>query len=377
MENNTPLSKSAQEQIKNITEEEARKAQWHNEMMASEAIRNYLNQYSERSAENFVDQYIFYKNLWYKHGELYGRLQENEALRFDTAARKYLTYIQQKKLFDLQCNWRAGNLQISGVDICWDFLVWGDDILNCPFIEPITEDDLELCSQYLYKFNGQTDEYWSGTNWQEYESIKMGYETDNEEGEYPDFYEFIDERKGTGLLLQLPDLKGSKEEFYRTLVFAARREADAASQDTQEPPIQKEEKPFLFLHATDELERFVMTFESKEMRRLYKSYTWQNRNRDAMESVYQNIEFLISADEDIPVEANHNWMNAIELAVQKCKARKTAESLAAAWEQYMINIQTGIAFPKERQIHEELRDQVAEQILTGRKLNGEPADFNF
>jgi hypothetical protein len=382
MENKKPnqkrkLSAEAQKQIKGITEEEARLAGWKAEFLASEPIQQYLKDYDEDSVESFVDSYFFQKNLWYKFGKMYAGMKEDADLRFDNQANEYLGMILQKKLFDKQCLWRAEQIILPGIEFTYDFTHWQLDIFNCPFIAPITKEDIELCQRYMQVEDLDPDYDMSDTDWQDYNEIREGYKTENMEGNYPTWYQFCDIYRGDKGLLHLPDIRGDKEMFYRDLYFESvkeeREEQAAASQKRWE-----ERKPSIYVHNKEDLEKFVKAFEDKEMQFLYNGFKWSEINRDAAEIVEEHINLLLSAQDPVPLEAHDNWIEGLELTVRKYKCRKISEALPRAWEQYMINIQMGIAFPEgDVEMYEDARILVRQQILTGRKLNGESEDFNF
>ena len=89
----------------------------------------------------------------------------------------------------------------------------------------------------------------------------------------------------------------------------------------------------------------------------------------------------MDADEPIPMPANYNWQDAIKQAANSFVNKKTAEALPEAWEQYLMKKQMNIAFSSETEhMHKtflQLKKFYEELILQGRKLSGEPEDFNF
>ena len=79
--------------------------------------------------------------------------------------------------------------------------------------------------------------------------------------------------------------------------------------------------------------------------------------------------------------ANYSWQEAIKQAANSFVNKKTAEALPEALEQYLMKLQMNIALSN----HEEkmystwlwIKNLNEERILKGRKLSGEPEDFNF
>jgi hypothetical protein len=371
------LSPSARQEIKKITEDEAIMAQWRKEMMASEVVREYLDKYDADSVNSFLDNYLNQKLSWVKYGDMYAKMKEEEELQFENEAYQYLEMIQQKKLFNLQCEWRAEKVELEDIVLTYDLFAWGDDILNCTLIEPINEDDIAFCQHYLYTGNLYDEDAEIDPDWQDYDSIKEGYQTDNREGYYPAWYEFCDEQKGTGVYLLMPDIRGEKEAFYRGLYFDERDAKEQVAEElARQPAINN--KPSLSTYDDKVMEYLIHKFESKQLQQQYKACKWGISDSYEEERMQVLFKLLSKAEEPVPIEANSNWLEALELAVAKYKRKKVAEALPGVWEQYMMNVEMGIAFHVDRaSIHKQLRDIVGKQILTGRRLNGEPEDFNF
>jgi hypothetical protein len=121
--------------------------------------------------------------------------------------------ILQKKLFNLQLQWRAELVEIPQIRICGDFLFWKKRIRDCPFIDAVTSTEVEIMKRFLVD-----EQYVSTSNswrvqWQDTkELVKKNKKGDMEN--YPQWYEYYDLQMGTSKLLLLPDIRGEKEEYY-------------------------------------------------------------------------------------------------------------------------------------------------------------------
>ena len=91
------------------------------------------------------------------------------------AAQTCLGNIQQKKLFDKQCQWRAETFTHPAIETTSDFNYWEKNILNCPFIDPITEEDVALYIEFLQEYLGE-DLTFLG-RWQDYNSYNSSVAT--------------------------------------------------------------------------------------------------------------------------------------------------------------------------------------------------------
>jgi hypothetical protein len=158
------------------------------------AAQAYLNQFTDSCVESFINSYYNNRKRWIEHSSRNLDNREYHSIQWVTMATTHLGYLQQKKLFDAQCLWRAEQLSIPQVEICYDFKIWEKDILNCPFLEPISEDDLALYTQYLLQVNPGEGRYGPEDNWQDHSLIINAYKTNNENWEFPEWYDFYNGR---------------------------------------------------------------------------------------------------------------------------------------------------------------------------------------
>lgn len=361
--------------IEDLLEEKELKMKWHRELDSNESAQNYFKSYKSTSVPDFVNHYINQKYLWYKYGDMYHDMMERERSQWINDAHEHLEVILQKKLFDIQCLWRADEIELKGVEICFDFLIWGDDIYNCPFIEPITEKDIKLYQEFLLQGDRDFD-YLAQEEWQNYEDIKASYTSDSEECEMPEWYEFINLRTGKNSLLLLPDLKGKKEEFYSGLKFAEDRKKIAAvvHSDTQ-----LDARPYIRAYDEKSLAFFVKTFEDRDTQRHFDNYKeGYNNGDDNYEYYYEIFNSIMSAEEPIAIKSNYDFKEAMKDAYNEFRYRKLADHLPMAYEQYLFNREMGISTNKENSpIYLSMRDQVVKRILDGRELNGEARNFDY
>ncbi|MEP7237382.1 MAG: hypothetical protein ABI685_05945 [Ferruginibacter sp.] len=353
-----------------MTEEEQLKAQ----IAQNETVQQYFKQFYPNYIEGFIKDYLREREQWIRYGKMYAEMQEEHSIKWINLAAEHLQYIQQKKLFDAQCLWRAGQLQIPQVQICADFVCWEKDVLNCPFIEPITEADIELYAQFLLQ-QQPDEEIMEATEWQNYDMVKENFLDEEEGWEIPEWYEFYNNHKGTGFYLQLPDIRGKKEEFYTDIAW---KEENKGTQET-EPKEPWDNAKCLFFYKKEHRDFFIQHFETKEMQEYYNAQEWRKRNSQLDQLLETPLDILYNADEPVPIQAGPDWAEAVKNAAAAYTCKKIADTLPEAWEQYMINIQMNIAFPAEYPYSKKdsVRKIWADRILEGRKLNNEPEDFNF
>lgn len=358
------------------------------EMQENQEVKKFLANAYPNTFERFIDEYAGKKVSWLEYGPRYIEWLQHEDLKWIENATTRLAEIQQKKLFDAQCLWRAEKLHIPQIKLTWDFNYWEDNVFRCPFIEPVTEADVDMYIQYLQSSNFQ-DEQGFLDRWQDYQAIKDAEQTGNSNRNFPDWYDFHNGRTGLGIYLQLPDVRGDKEEFYLQLW---RKEVNEKTKELQKQwdeerkqqlenpdmPVTPEtdRKPFLNYNAKGWLTWFVNTYEDKQTQEMFKRYGGERPFDGDNDDVDGDLELLSKAEKLIPVQAWYDWKEAIRKAADLYRREKIMEAMPEAFEQYRLKIDMGIAFEEQKSIYDGL-NWYPDAILRGRELNGEPRDFNF
>lgn len=383
-ENEKKLTDYQQKEIDGIHWEAAFAEKAEAELRANEKAQEFLKKFNPSSVQSFIPHYISHKTMWHKFGEFHLGQQSGHDLKWVEAANEHLKIILQKKLFDLQCLWRAEKITLPGIEICYDFDIWGHDIFNCPFLDPITEEEVELYQEYLQHDDTialDDNIIINYCNWQAYDNIKEAAETEEPDWEVPEWYIFHNDRLGTGSYLLLPNTRGEKEEFYRDLSRKERKaeikktaEADNTP-TTAKPPVSNQS--YISYYKETDTEDFVNKFEDKLTRQYYKAFKWFDNNSSDAEEYVEMMDELLKADEMIPMEANTDWREGLRKTLIRYRAGKICDALPEALKQYLMTRSMNIGFPHNGNMSREVRYCFLDPILAGRKLNGEPEDLNF
>lgn len=357
-------------------EESALKKQWKEEIANNVALQNYLQQFRKDNIEPFIEHYVYEKYQINKYGAMYKDIADKNQDKWIDYAHDGLNAILQKKLFDLQCQWRAEQIELEGVVIAFDFEVWGNNIYECPFLEPINTYDLKLYNDYLMSNNTELD-YISNYEWQNYDDIKEAYTADEDEYDVmPDWYEFHNNRTGNSSLLLLPDVRGQKEDFYIALHHQKHRVENPVEESEEQ--IINNNKPFLFSHDKEIFKYIMNTFEDREMQKKYKYYTegalYEDDEKSGMSELFNQI---LDVREPIPIDSNYNMLDAIKKAYNNYQLRKIAEHLPIAYDQYLLNKQMGFSSDVDNTIMKSIRKAYYHNIIDGRLINGEEPNLDF
>ncbi len=358
--------------------------QFQDEIANSEVAKEYFNQFSPNSISGFISSYARQKASLAQSYEYYERLyneKETLELDFQNKAEEMLEIILQKKLFNMQLLWRAGKLNIEGIDIAYDFEFWGSNVASCPFVDPIEEHEVEILKDFLLHSNDYDEMVdHSYTSLQDYDTIMEKDENGLPE-DMPAWYDFYDMRMGTGALLILPDLKGAKEDYYMECGRKASQRDNPPT--TAAAPV--DPRPYLYGFG-EEQTKFVNACETDaHFVELFKYYDFvNNKNYNRSEDdITLAIDTLLNADRPIYMSGHLLWDEAILEAANKYKATKIAEALDSAYEEYLLRRDLGISGNQTTaeifaNNHKDTICQLYRKgILNGRKFCGEPENFNY
>lgn len=363
--------------INDLLEEKELKIKWRKEISENQSMQEFFLGYNESSVESFISNYIIKKYQAFKWEDYYSKRAEERRDKWINLAHEHLKFILHKKLFDLQCLWRAEQITLEGVEICFEFECWRDDIINCPFIEPLTKQDIELYQSFLH----QNDDYYGFDIYvaQDYDEFKEEYTStdDNQDCSMPEWYEFHNSRTGNGSLLLLPDIRGEKEAFYMDInrqKKAENRKTDIAVTPSQ--PI--DQRPILSSYDEKDFMFFVETFEDRATQIKIRNYNEDRKSSNGQDIEYDMLIYnMIEENEYIPIEAHYDFREALKKAYTKFKNKNIAEHLPMAHEQYLFNKKMGFLVDSEKRDYDEIKEKYRNAILTGRELNGEPRNFDF
>ena len=347
------------------------------EMKTNPAYQNFLKGFFGDDADRWIKEYARQKRTWLQWGKQFGAWQEKAKLQWLTAAAEHLQAIQQKKLFDAQCLWRAEQLEIAEVEIAFDFEVWERKIFQCPFISPVSRADVDLYIDFLKEnCNPEQDKYaqWQGCYY-DFRETPEGLATGEDCTEIPMWYVYHNRITGHGQYLALPDIRGEKETHYENLAFAKSRAEQEAN------PFVPEKRPRLSYLHKDQLDAFPRRYETQEVQNWREAYAWFQRHKHELDEVLMPIaQLFLDAEEAVPIEEGGPFMEVILRTEKEFKTRKIVDALGFVFDEYRMKMDTGLPMPEVQEGYEwisETREAEKETILKGRVLAGEPADFDF
>jgi hypothetical protein len=283
-----------------------------------------------------------------------------------------LCEIQQKKLFDLQCRWRAELIEIPGIFTTFDFEYWEENIREADFLTPVSESELKVYMDYLNSSEYRVN--WKCHTWQDYTAIKNDYHNNSGRSLIPPWFHYHYYAAQNSSLLQLPDLIGKKEKIYLQKYDEYRTETlkdnpSAAIPDNRPRLIVNHETIADFLrqlkYDPDLLEYITDLSDETQGTIAYRYY-------------YDATEYLMKEREPLAIEENEDWKEAFLDVVYKYRNKKVAQLLPDIYADYLGN-KLDETLPnrktfinrKEQQARKTIAEDYKKMIETGKRLLGE------
>lgn len=354
------LPSKIQQQMKKPTKEPIPYQTWtleqiKEELRTNERYQVYFDRYAPASIEKFIEKYADVKYEVFSQYDHFEKHHEFWETQFLIKADKYIDRIMQKKLFNLQCQWRAGLIELPHILMVEDFHYWSEHIRDCPCVPIVTPEDIDLCIKFLGTEYDYIDKWFIlGNKWQGYENFKTHIEAEeNEEplvaeggipfinsSPMPQMYHFFDTYQNTGSLLNLPDVRGPIEEKYWRLGYhieSEQKKKEQAEKDRLNPPppfVPSNWKPDLYPFPWS-LKEFVNETENPESQKAFK-YIYEARNMEHFDEFEDALCYLQGHKGTIAIEANEDWREGVILALHKYEQQKIMELLPHAYEMYLM-----------------------------------------
>ena len=326
----------------------------------------FFKTFSEESVHDFIIEYASKKAYYLINGNQLVSKKEREQFLFRDLAENCLWEIQQKKLFNLQAEWRAGLIDLNGVEVTRDFYCIEKAIRKCTFLSPVTASELNIYIDYL-----ESGEYHEKTwfyHWQDYDSIKNA----NENKEVvPAWYRYYDSKMGTDYLMLLPDKKGEEEKQF----LAAWRKQNGVQHELemQEDEIYQGTGPDLNMNY-ETLDFFIKTFENKNLLNYFQSAEKKPKDVSDEALLQDALRLLQKAETNVRLPDAPDWKQSVIKGATLYKTNQIFANLPIVFDEYLFRIKSGIAFPEsdDESIYQEYlafttlyRQQVKEgKILT-------------
>lgn len=361
------------------------KNKFYGEIKKNRYLHNYFDTYNTDSVESFMLNYATKKahlaeNYSYYINEIY----QYKELEYREITEKTFNLILQKKLWNMQLQWRANQIDIKEIRVTWDFLFWSRNISSCPFLPKVTASEVEILKQFLSdsSFMNQTDGWYY--NWQNYDELM--YKDEDDDISLPEWYEFYDNHMGTGLLLQLPNLRGEKEDYYGDI--GRQYFLEKSKKEIKDPPPTYAEIPPHIFSDSKEMLKFAQTFEEDKHfvelfnlnNELYNQRSTENEISDF--EIDKAIDLLKEAEFPVQINGGSDWRKAIVQCSQQYLNSIVINEIDTVFEEYKMLSEIGLSKNDNESIlneydNDSLTDIIIRNVLKGRELCGEPPTLDY
>lgn len=313
---------------------ELKRAEIAQELEANQELWEAYKEHREPDVQNLIKSYALAKARLVVQGN-YTQMHYQKLLdEWNKRAWFALGEIQHKKLFDMQCRWRSGQLELDGLETSYHFTNLARPILDIDILPPITEEDLDKYLQFLNSSYGVVNHYYYLTDHQHYDQIKEMHEKSYDG--MPAYYEFHYTVCGNTALLNLPNIKGEEER--RLILLALER---LKENDQNKKPAQTSQKKFLNYATSEEKIKLAHFLGEKEVARFIRDLDVWAREKPSFETDWAMDYLSLCYPEPVPMPSASNWQNAIEKAALDHITSKVHEMLPVIYDEYLLKKKLG------------------------------------
>ena len=374
------------EDTSNIPTIEAIIADIEEKMQSDPVIKTWFSKFKSKDHEHFIKEYARNHVDAREHTSRADTQNTSRAKEFNEMAMTCLEAIQIKKMFNLECQWRAGQIEVPLNYISSDFHYWYQDIMECPFLTPIEWEDVELIQAYLKTEEANLEEL----NELKYDAphheliVKSYRNEGNPEHDWvPNWFEYYDTYRGTASLMALPDIRYQAEKPYRQAGDAVLNPPTAR---TPAPPDPDSGKNYL-MSAFDHGAEFAKIYEGSETLEMILDAYEESGNYLENYDLTQAYEYLKTMPGVFPFIEADTWQDSLMLTVEAYEKEQTSIALNRVYKKYIRQIkpdaETWVA-NRIQQFQFNISNswypfmmQLRETFLKGREVMGEPRDFDY
>jgi len=381
MDNKENLPAHLRQEVDEAEREAIARMEIEYELRNSAQYKKFFAAYPPDDIEEFIKAYARRKVTWVNWGKFYYEHNEDHQLRFYNLAETCLWQIQQKKLFNLQCQWRGEKVKIPGITNTMDFRYWEYNIKYCSFLPPIAQEEFDLYIEYFQGDESEIDpaETDYDFEWQDYLRFAEEFNSNKDEDEMalPLWCRFYDNRMGTDYLMGLADLRGEKESKYLKLYYEHMNKT--MPEERSDAVSLKRGEDYLSAYNPVLVEKFVRAFEDKQIVKYYLSYEKSHKPMEfADELAEMAFKELREVSDIVAIKSNGDWREALIDAWEEYRSKQILKLLPLVYEDYLQKQSFGISY--EIEDNTEIEEQLQEwktAIIKGREMSGEKPDFNF
>lgn len=305
-----------------------------------EKVQQWLKEYDEWDVDNIISYFEESQAREEKYKNYYRERRLQEQQEAEDAALLCLKVILHKKLFNMECQWRANEVELP-LDITWSFHKYENNLFEATFLEPITQEELDTFIDYCLSDEYEHFDLSMAQNYEKLVAYGTGqkYNTPfeavdrllNPDPHYPHWYAWYDRHFGTGELLKLPDERGDGEQ----VLLSAYHKGKGTDMSGIIEGFQNIGKTKTLVAFHPDFMAFAEHIGDHRMRTFFKTQT-EHLHEFETEDGKRWINYLENIFyQKIPISAADDWRKAVREAGFRHLQQNTAKVLPALYDQYL------------------------------------------
>ncbi len=384
------------------------------QLATEERFVNFFKNYNPASVAQFIDHYAKMKVMWRRHAGNFEHYAAMQLQRDRRAVVQHLEVIMLKKLFNLKCRWVAGELDVEGIAISFDFENWRTMPALQAAVGPITAEEF-YC--YLDYFNEGCPEpededgmpigsaYSAFMNYHMYRSMSAPMALE----QIPEWFYRYDRSFDTAALMHLPttrtDLEMDHSDIYMLKVLypsygdKAPNPASYADRLThkrmaEDPEFEKEwraesnriywesqanqpQYEHFSLYNRERMDEVVAAIETRDMQQQFRTTRDWTDLSNRGEDLFTPTRYLSSVNEHVPVPAHEDYEVALREAYENHRGQTMAKALVLVFDEYETCQRTGQLFAWNNESGGGTAAETRKRILGARAYMQLPENFDF
>jgi hypothetical protein len=359
---------------------EQKRTEYREELLKNDALWKHYDEYRKDDVERLIDSYALNKARLKVQGNYTQTHHQRLIEEWTDRCWFALCEIQSKKLFDLQCLWRAGTIQkLPGIKWSYDFDELAVPLLDYKGVPDITPDEIETYIQYLRSPQGEVDIHYGLFDYQNHDYIKKAHFS-KDDGFMPDYYEYHYTVKGNTGLLSLPDLHADEEGRLIDLAMEFNQAKRKSAELVTPQPSAPQSKKSLGYHVSETQLELAAFLGEKDVAGFIKDLNKWVKEKPEFETDWAMDYLSRCYPENVSMPAAHRWQEAIQNAALQHINLKMQEMLPVIYDEYLMKKQLGSAIgyvSKDRQhVHPIVKFlELGEKLDRGEKGNVEDLEW--
>ena len=341
------------------------------ELKANRKVNEWLKKFKHGDPERFLEAYAKAKIKMINDPEDFS-IKERYRTDGHKLAEDALNALLGKKLFDLEVLWRAKEIEIEEVKLCVEMMNWNWDVYNCPFIPDITEEELQILSDYLNRPDFRKYDI-DGRNHWFFDDIRERKEEDWRDAQK--WFNYYDSKIKEKVSLDKPDFRKEKEDYYFNVydnnLKEKKKEAEAKTKAT------KSHKDVDYKERFKILEIIAKDFGNTDYYKFLANRRKYKLGQHGYDTQYPVNYLKFFYNEEIPMQPNESWVQSIKQAYEGHMAKVAIAHLPEVVSMYRFKRENNMLDSKASKSFDDLVEKNKEYILKARKFLGEPENLEI